>query len=146
MACRDVAGVGKARGVHRNARDHAPGSSHAAGDAGIGETANIPGGKRGGSHAPSEGLPDVSMAKASSPVDQQNRHYLSLRRKAEALLVEVMNNRKAPAALRVVCAKTILTLTERQNHQQNQSDDLDPDNLTAESIDRAIAQFTVDEI
>jgi hypothetical protein len=74
--------------------------------------------------------------------NQHANRYLVLRQQAEALLVEVMNNSRAPATLRVSCAKTILNLTGSLKTEQNQDDDLDPDHLTLEDIDREIGRLT----
>jgi len=109
----------------------------------IGAVADLPASERCGSSTVVVGIPDGELAEGrANAVGQQEQLNQVLRLKAQALLVKIMNDDEAPAALRVSCAKTILSLTEKPNRQQDQEDDLDPDGMTAESIDRELARLS----
>jgi hypothetical protein len=91
-----------------------------------------------------EGLADGSLASA----DETNSRYRRLRLKAEAALEVLITATGVPANVRAAAVRTALELVgaigsraKDQRDQEDRADDLDPERLSIEDIDREITKL-----
>jgi hypothetical protein len=94
-----------------------------------------------GPHAVREGMDDRQLAQS----DQEVKGYTGLRLKAEAALELLVTAPGVPANVRAAAVRTALELVgaigsraKDQRDQEDRADDLDPERLSIEDIDREI--------
>jgi hypothetical protein len=110
----------------------------------IDQASSVPAGERMGPHAVRESVDDRQLAKS----DQAVTSYSGLRLKAEAALEVLITATGVPANVRAAAVRTALELVgaigsraKAQSDQEDRADDLDPERLSVEDIDREIAKL-----
>lgn len=137
---RKVSAVRSKRGVQsRNGR-----GAVAGGASRIDQASSISAGERMGPHAVRKGVDDRQLAQS----DQAVTSYSALRLKAEAALEILIEAPGVPANVRAAAIRTALELvgaigsrSKDQRDQEDRADDLDPERLSIEDIDRAIKEL-----
>jgi hypothetical protein len=116
----------------------------AGGAARIDQASRVPAGERMGPHAVCESLDDRQLAQSNQTVTS----YSGLRLKAEAALEKLIESPGVPPNVRAAAVRTALELVgaigsraKDQRDQEDRADDLDPERLSVEDIDREIAKL-----
>jgi len=104
----------------------------------------VPAGQRLDAQPHGEGVGNGSVAS----VDETNLRYRGLRLKAESALELLVTAPNVPANVRAAAVRTALELVgaigsraKDQRDQDDRADDLDPERLSVEDIDREIAKL-----
>ena len=111
----------------------------------IDQASGLSAGERMGPHAVREGVDDRQLAQFNQAVTTS---YSGLRLKAEAALEKLVEAPGVPPNVRAAAVRTALELVgaigsraKDQREQEDRADDLDPERLSIEDIDREISKL-----